>query len=163
MRAAKIGKECYVVRLMNAGKREKAVEYMAQHGMTADFRGAPEYKRPGEGALNLATGTPVPVEAPTAPDAADFKYPDFRPIRDPLPEGVFYAKIKRELGHELQKVVTYEDDFHLPEHKRREALLWITLREQADYVTKRGRLIGQVVAIERNPDDRQGGFRLWRR
>ena len=145
MRTAHAGKERYVVRLMNQGRKDDAIAYMKEHGMTQAFVGAPESK---------PVSVPDKVD-PTPANPSDYKYPDFRVARDPVPEGVRYAKIHRELGHELQKVAIMEDD-------QTEVLLWMGLREQEMARRRKGRVIGQVFAIEPNPEKLQGGWRLWR-
>lgn len=152
MRTARAGRERHVVALMNRGLRDEAIGYMKMHGIIQGFAGAPEWK---------------PVSAPEKPmglaKAEEYVYPDFKPVREPLPDGVVYARIKREMAHELQKVAELEEDGHLPPMQRRERLVWMSLREQKDAVNRKGRLVGQVFPIEVNPDDLQGGFRVWRR
>jgi hypothetical protein len=152
MRNARPGRERYVVQLMNKGLPDEAVAYMKRHGMIQAFVGAPGWK---------PVSVPEPVPIQSSPDA--YRYPEFKPVRDPVPEGVKWARVKRELGNELQKVMVLEDDFDLPEHKRREVLAWMSLREQQLAGATRGRLIGQTFPIEKNPDERQGGWRVWRR
>lgn len=147
MRKARSGKERWVVRLMKQGRREDAAAYMKAHGLVQGFAGGPEYKAVS------APEVPLVAKAPAAPEP--YKYPEFKPIRDPLPPQVRYARIKRELGHELQKVAVLEEDASV------EVLVWMTLRQQKDAVNRKGRLIGQVFPIEANPDDRQGGYRVW--
>lgn len=153
MRTAHRGKERHVVKLMNLGRRDEAVAYMKTHGMIEAFQGAPEWKP-----ISAPEGEKRPIQS--SPD--EYHYPEFKPIRDPLPPGVRWARILRELGNELQKVVTFESDDPKPVESRVTALLWMGIREQKDART-RGRLIGQTFPIESNPDTLQGGYRVWRR
>lgn len=153
VRTARAGKERHVVKLMNQGRRDDAIAYMKKNGIIQAFEGAPEWKPVSE---------PQPQPQPIQSSPDEYRYPEFKPVREPLPEGVRWARIRRELAHELQKVIVFEEDEHLPEHKRRQALLWMALREQ-DMAKRRGRLIGQEVPVEENPEERQGGYRLWRR
>lgn len=161
MRSAKVGRERHVVRLVNAGKELEAARYMSLHGMVGNFAGAPQDKPVGAGALDLTQDGPAlaPLgaaaqEVQKAPEAV--QYPDFKPAREAVPGGVRYGRILRELGNELMKKAICEDDGE-------EVLLWMSLREQQGAKNRRGRLIGQVFAIEKNPDEAQGGWRIWRR
>jgi len=148
------GKERYVVRLMKLGREADALAYMKAHGLIQDFRGAPQYKP-------VSTSEEHPAALTQKQIDDNYKYPDFIPHRDPLPKGVKWAKCKRELAHELQKVFTWEQEAGLPEHRRHEFLVWMSLREQAS-AKYRGRLVGQVFPVEPNPDERQGGWRIHR-
>lgn len=136
------------VLLVPAGIAESTAEFGKPVAVT-EKEIFPQHPKPDE-TVRMGSGHQEP-----------YRYPDFKPTRDPVPEGVKWARIKRELGHELQKVAVYEEDDHLPQEKRREVLVWMTLREQRDSQARKGRLIGQVFAIEPNPEERQGGYRLW--
>lgn len=155
MRKARPGKECRVVTLVRQGKTDEARAYMKKNGLIQPFEGAPTDDFRPEAVLKDDSGVPV-----TAPPVA-YVYPDFKPAREPLPEGRKYVRVLRELGHELQKIATFEEDDHLPPDKRRQILFWLTLREQAD-LKKRGiRIIGRTFAACENLEPRQGGWRTW--
>ena len=146
MRPAKAGAERYVIRLMNQGREAEALAYMKAKGLVESFAGAPDSK---------PVSTPEIVQRPTASNV-DEPLPQYRLARDVVPEGVRYARIHREMGNPLLKVAICEDT-------KEEVLLWIGHREQSMAKMRKGRLIGQVFTIQRNPDKLQGGWTLWRR
>lgn len=160
MRKAHAGPERWVVRLMKQGKTQEALAYMRTKGLVANFIGAPQFAPVGQAGV-MTRPEPVPAPVPEKPkmypgNVAPYVYPDFKPVRDPVPEQVKYAKIHRELGHELQKVAILEGG-------EVQVLVWVGLKEQRDLIARKGRLIGQVLPIEPNPEPLQGGWRIYRR
>lgn len=142
---------------MRAGKQDQALAYMRSKGMTANFAGAPKEGRVGTvGAIIRPEPKSDPAAVADMPGDPNYKYPDFKPIREPVPEGVRYARILRELSHVNQKVGFFEDDQGV------QILIWMTLDQQQKAKARKGRLIGQVFPIERNPDERQAGWRIYR-
>lgn len=153
MRSARAGKERNVVRLMNAGTPDLAIAYMKKHGMIGNFAGAPQEKPVSVPEAPRLLEPRPPMEAP---------YPEYKPQRDPTPETVVWARIERELGNELQKSITFEEQDSLPPERRRRALLWMTLREQ-ESAKLRGRIVGQAFPVWPNPNEMQGGYVVWHR
>ena len=156
MRNARDGKERYVVRLMNRGDRDGAVAYMKKHGMVQAFSGAPEWKpvsAPEPASVTVLEAQSVVTDIPGDPN---YKYPDFKPARDPVPEGVRYARISAEYANRIMKVIVFEDDGSI-------GRLFMGLQEQRDWIRRKGRLIGQTFPVEKNTNPQQEGFRIWKR
>ena len=146
MRKAKTGKERWVVRLMKEGKSLEAAAYMKREGMIQNFAGAPQS---------------APISNPKAEteqfvQPKEYRYPDFKPVRDPVPAGIRWARVTRHLANQLMKIIEFEDD-QCP------GIGFMGIREQNAAIKRKGKLVGQTFAWEVNPDTVQGGWRLWRR
>lgn len=114
--------------------------------------------RPPKVKLTVTDGQPQEVASVTVADPPgdpNYRYPDFKPAREPLPAGVVYATVRRELFNSLQKEVQLEGGEY--------AILWLAWKEAEALKKRYGRLIGVNVPVEVNPDERQGGYRIWKR
>lgn len=155
MRKAR-GAERWVITLMKRGETAKAVAFMRARGLTQNFEGAPQFAPVGQAGV-MTRPEPAPEKPKMYPgNVPPYVYPDFKPVREPMPAGVKWAKIHRELGHQLQKVAILEGT-------EVQVLVWMGLKEQTDWIKQKGRLIGQVFPIEANPEPLQGGYRIYRR
>jgi hypothetical protein len=191
------GKQRWVVGLMNKGDKAGALAYLSNHGMIADFPGAPQdakiglgrsedrplgsevgfgVQKPAEGQgmaispysreqlvamlADVDKAKAVAVQAERAldiPGDPNYKYPDFKPVRELVPEGVRWALVTRELGNVRQKEVRFEDGA-----EPKTGILWMGYKE-IEHAKHRGRVLGTSYPIKSNPDLEQGGYIIYRK
>lgn len=99
-----------------------------------------------EAISELAAPAPVPIQVPEVPI-----YPDFKQARDPLPAGVYYAKVTGVFPNCLMKKIQFEDTGD-------RAMLLVT-RRLSD------KCLGRVYPVCEAADTNYKGqfFKIWRR